>query len=139
MTDLPNRRWDLGEFENPGDWAAGLRDFVGTPGMLDFVRSLRRFGSALDSIVTRESNDAGSGEETSEDETPRPSAFAGGSQALPTETPPLLATQPSALPAETEAEPSVKQASGGAVATEEQVVVVHPVSLLFSFCSIVVC
>jgi hypothetical protein len=131
MTDLPNRRWDLGEFENPGDWAAGLRDFVGTPGMLDFVRSLRRFGSALDSIVTRESNDAGSGEETSEGETPRPSAFAGGSQALPIETPPPPAIQPSAAPIETEAEPSVKQASGGAVATEEQVVVVHPVSCLF--------
>jgi hypothetical protein len=139
MAALPNRRWDLGDFENPGDWAAGLRDFVGMTGMLDFIRSLRHLGSALDSIVTRESNDAGSGEETSEDETPRPSAFAGGSQAQLAEVPPPVATQPPAAPMETEAEPSVKQASGGSVAAEDQVVVVHPVSPSFSFCSVVFC
>lgn len=131
MTDLPNRRWNLSEFENPGDWAAGLRNFVGTPGMLDFVRSLRRVGNALDEIVKRESNDAESSEEPSEEETPRPSAFAGGSRAPPAETLPPLVTQSSAAPVETEADPPAKQASGGAVATEEQMVVAHPVSRFF--------
>jgi len=58
MTDLPNHRWELGTFENPGDWAAGLRDFVAVPCMLDFLRSLQRVGNALDEIVRCETNDA---------------------------------------------------------------------------------
>ena len=124
MTDLPNHRWDLGAFENPGDWAAGLRDFVAVPGMLDFLRSLRRVGNALDEIVRRETNDAVVEEEPSEDEEPRPSALGGAFSTRPE-------TQPSVVPAETTAEAPAKQASGCAAATEdqvEQVVVVHPVS-----------
>jgi hypothetical protein len=92
--------------------------------MLDFLRSLRRVGNALDEIVRRETNDAVVEEEPSEDEEPRPSTLGSAFSARPE-------TQPSVVPAETTAEAPVKQASGGAAATEdqvEQVVVVHPVS-----------
>jgi hypothetical protein len=53
MHALPDGRWDLSQFENPGDWVPEFRSFASVLGVSELMSALRRSGVQMDDIVAR--------------------------------------------------------------------------------------
>jgi hypothetical protein len=55
MAKEPETRWDLVQYDNPGDWVAELRPFLVVPGVTDLISWLRRVGFEMDQVVAASS------------------------------------------------------------------------------------